>query len=409
MLAMNKLKVGWFFGGRATEHEVSVLTALQAFENINQSRYEIIPVYVSKKGDFYTNPKFLDLKNYKDVDSLLLSSTKITLGRKENQGGFFTQGLFGKFVTLDVAFLSFHGSFGEDGCMQGLLEMYQIPYTGFSVLSAGITMDKAISKAIFKELGLPVCNYLAVSRIDFLKNPKQVLEQAKKILKFPMFVKPATIGSSIGVNKAKDEDSLNFALEVAFTFAEKVLIEEAFENAIEVNCSALGYEEIKASVCEMPVGSTEVLSFEDKYQKGGGKGSKQGLRSDDLKGSGMASLSRIIPAPIPDKLTKQIQGATVKVFKALEGCGVARIDYFVNSAKDKFWINEINTPPGSFAFYLWEKSGVKFSKLVDMLIEFALKRTENQSKTQYTFESGLLSSMAQKGGINKFVSDEIKN
>lgn len=372
------------------EHEVSVLTALQAFENIDQSRYEIIPVYVSKKGDFFINPKFLDLKNYKDVDSLLLSSTKITMGRKENQGGFFTQGLFGKFVSIDVAFLSFHGSFGEDGCMQGLLEMYQIPYTGFNVLSSGIAMDKVISKAIFKELGLPVCRYLAVSRIDFLKNPPKVLEEVKKVLQFPMFVKPATIGSSIGVNRVKDEDSLNFALEVAFTYSEKALIEEAFEQTIEVNCSALGYEEVKASVCEMPVASKEVLSFADKYQKGGGKGSK---------GVGMASLSRIIPAPISEKLTKQIQEATIKIFKTLDGCGVARIDYFVDKEKNKFWINEINTPPGSFAFYLWEKSGIKFSKLLDMLIEFALKRAENQSKTQYTFESGLLSQMAQKGGI----------
>ena len=372
------------------EHEISVLTALQAFENIDQSRYEIIPVYVSKKGDFYTNLKFLDLKNYKDVDSLLLSSTKITLGRKENRGGFLRQGLFGKFVSLDVAFLSFHGSFGEDGCMQGLLEMYQIPYTGFNTLASGITMDKAISKAVFKELGLPVCNYIALRRIDFLKNPQKILEQAKRVLKFPMYVKPATIGSSIGVNSAKDEDSLNFALEVAFTYSEKALIEESFEDTIEVNCSALGYEEVRASVCEMPVATSQVLSFSDKYQKGGGKGSK---------GMGMASLSRIIPAPISEKLTQEIKEATIKVFKALDGCGVARIDYFVDKKKEKFWINEINTPPGSFAFYLWEKSGVKFSKLLDMLIEFALKRAENQSKTQYTFESGLLSSMAQKGGV----------
>ncbi|OGE29585.1 hypothetical protein A2867_00285 [Candidatus Daviesbacteria bacterium RIFCSPHIGHO2_01_FULL_40_11] len=387
---MQKLKIGLFFGGRSVEHEISVLTALQAFENIDQSRYEIIPVYVSKKGDFYTNLKFLDLKNYKDVDSLLLSSTKITLGRKENRGGFLRQGLFGKFVSLDVAFLSFHGSFGEDGCMQGLLEMYQIPYTGFNTLASGITMDKAISKAVFKELGLPVCNYIALRRIDFLKNPQKILEQAKRVLKFPMYVKPATIGSSIGVNSAKDEDSLNFALEVAFTYSEKALIEESFEDTIEVNCSALGYEEVRASVCEMPVATSQVLSFSDKYQKGGGKGSK---------GMGMASLSRIIPAPISEKLTQEIKEATIKVFKALDGCGVARIDYFVDKKKEKFWINEINTPPGSFAFYLWEKSGVKFSKLLDMLIEFALKRAENQSKTQYTFESGLLSSMAQKGGV----------
>ncbi len=387
---MNKLKVGLFFGGRSVEHEVSVLTALQVYENIDKERYEIIPIYVSKKGEFYTNRKFLDLKNYKDIDSLLLSSTKINLARKENQGGFFTQGLFSRFIPLDVAFLSFHGSFGEDGCIQGLLEMYQIPYTGFNVLSSGIAMDKAISKSIFKELGLPVCRYLAVSRIDFLKDPKKVLTEAKKVLQFPMFVKPATIGSSIGVNKAQDGDSLNFALEVAFTYSEKALIEEAFEDTIEVNCSALGYEEVMVSVCEMPVGSSEVLSFADKYQKGGGKSSKE---------VGMASLSRIIPAPIPEKLAKEIQKTTVKVFKALDGCGVARIDYFVDKEKNKFWINEINTPPGSFAFYLWEKSEIKFSKLLGLLIEFALKRAENQSKTQYTFESGLLSSMAEKGGI----------
>lgn len=387
---MAKLKVGLFFGGRAAEHEVSVLTALQAFENINKDHYEIIAVYVSKKGDFYTNPKFLELKNYQDIDSLLLSSTKIIMGRKESQGGLFTQGLFSKFIPLDVVFLSFHGSFGEDGCMQGLLEMYQIPYTGFNVLSSAIAMDKAISKSIFKELGLPVGNYFAVSRIDFLKNPEKVLGEAKKVLKFPMFVKPATIGSSIGVNKVQDEDSLNFALEVAFTYSEKALIEEAFEDTIEVNCSALGYEEVRVSVCEMPVASSLVLSFADKYQKGGGKGSK---------GSGMASMTRIIPAPIPASLSKKIQETTIKVFKALDGCGVARIDYFVDSKKEKFWINEINSPPGSFAFYLWEKSGIKFSRLLDMLIEFALKRAGNQSKTQYTFESGLLSSMAEKGGM----------
>lgn len=387
---MVKLRVGLFFGGRSVEHEVSVITALQAYENLDLDKYEVIPVYVSKQGDFYTNPKFLDLKNFKDVDSLIFSSTKITMGKKNGQSGFYSLRLFPKFTPLDVVFLAFHGSFGEDGCMQGLLEMYQIPYTGFNVLSAGITMDKAISKAVFKELGLPICNYFALRRIDFLKNPQKVLEEVKKVLKFPMFVKPATIGSSIGVNRAKDEDSLNFALEVAFTYSEKALIEEAFEQMIEVNCSALGYEEVRASVCEMPVASKEVLSFADKYQKGGGKGSKR---------VGMASLSRIIPAPIPEKLAKEIQEVTVKVFKALDGCGVARIDYFVDKEKNKFWINEINTPPGSFAFYLWEKSGIKFSKLLDMLIEFALKRAENQSKTQYTFESGLLSSMAEKGGM----------
>lgn len=383
---MAKLKIGLFFGGRSTEHEVSVLTALQAYENLDLQKYEVIPVYVSKMGDFYTNPKFLDLKNFKDVESLLLSSAKVTFIK----GGLKTEGLFSKTISLDVAFLAFHGSFGEDGCVQGLLEMYQIPYTGFNVTSSAIAMDKIISKAFFKELGLPVCDYVEVKRIDWLKDIKECLNQIKTSLKFPLFVKPATIGSSIGVNKAADEDALSFALEVAFTYSEKALVENAFEGLMEVNCSAWGYEEVKASVCEMPVASEQILSFADKYQKGGGKGSK---------GAGMASLTRIIPAPISQSLSKQIQNATIKIFKALDGCGVARVDYFVDKKNNKFWVNEINTPPGSFAFYLWEKSGVKFSQILDKLIEYALKRAENQKKTQYTFESGLLSQMAQKGGV----------
>ncbi len=383
---MAKLKIGLFFGGRSTEHEVSVLTALQAYENLDLSKYEVVPVYVSKAGDFYTNPKFLDLKNFKDVNSLLLSSTKVTFIK----GGLKTLGLFSQTILIDVVLLAFHGSFGEDGAIQGIFESFQIPYTGFNVTGSAVGMDKGASKALFSQLGLPVGKYIEAKRADFLKDSKKVLKQLQEKLSFPMFVKPATIGSSIGVNKAKDEDSLSFALEVAFTYSEKALVEEAFVGLVEVNCSALGYEDVKASVCEMPVASSETLTFADKYQKGGGKGSK---------GTGMASLTRVIPAPISEKLTKQIQDTTIKVFKAMDGCGVARVDYFVDKEKGKFWINEINTIPGSFSYYLWEKSGVKFTELLDKLIEYALKRAENQKKTQYTFESGLLSSMAQKGGI----------
>lgn len=383
---MSKLKVGLFFGGRSTEHEVSVITALQAYDNLDKNKYEVIPIYVSKSGDFYTNPKFLDLKNFKDVDSLLLSSTKISFIK----GGVKTEGFFSKTVSIDVALLSFHGSFGEDGCIQGLLEIFQIPYTGFNVTSSAVAMDKVISKALFKELGLPVCEYVEVKRIDWLRDSNECLKQIQVSLKFPMCVKPATIGSSIGINKASNEDALSFALEVAFTYCEKAMVEKAFDGFMEVNCSALGYEDIKASVCESPVPSSDILSFADKYQKGGGKGSK---------GSGMASLSRIIPAPISKDLAEKIQKATIKIFKALDGCGVARVDYFVDKETGKFWVNEVNSPPGSFAFYLWEKSGVKYKELLDKLIEFALKRVENQSKTQYTFESGLLSSIAKKGGV----------
>jgi D-alanine-D-alanine ligase len=429
---MSKLVIGWFFGGRSTEHEVSVVTAVQAYENLDKSKYEVIPIYVSKAGEFYTSPKFWDLKNYKDVDSLLLSATKIIMGTKDSgprfakasqgeqarmttgsRGGFFSQTMFStKFTPIDLAFPLFHGSFGEDGCVQGLFEMYGISYIGFGVTGSAVAMDKIIQKHLFQSLSLPVCKFATITRSEFQKNPKHVTRLIDK-LNFPVFVKPATIGSSIGVQKAKNFDELNFAIEVAATYAEKILIEEDMSGFVEVNCSALGYaqslkllenKEVQASVCEMPKSSGEILSFQDKYQRGG-QGSKNSTQ-------GMASLQRIIPAPIKAHLAQKIQEATIKVFKALDGCGVARVDFFVDERRERFYVNEINTPPGSLAFYLWEKSEyfegnknlpikLTYKKLLDLLIEFALERAENQKKTQYTFESGLLSQMAGVGGIKR--------
>lgn len=391
---MSKLKIGWFFGGRSTEHEVSVVTALQAYENLDKDKYDVIPVYISKEGNFYTNPKFLDIKNYKDIDSLLLSSTKITIGRKDNQGGFFSQGLLGGFTALDLAFPLFHGSFGEDGAIQGLFEMNQIPYAGFNVTGAAISMDKELSKYLFQGLGFLVAKGLSIQRNDWNEDSKKILKQITSDLKFPLFIKPADIGSTIGVNRANDLEQLSFNMEVAFTYSDKVVIEESLEGCIEVNCAAVGYKKVIPSFCEMPIRSGETLSYEDKYMRGG-KGSK------GSQGSGMASLSRKIPAPISKDLTDKIQQATIKIFKAMEGCGVARIDYFVDPKKEIFYVNEVNSPPGSLAFYLFNliPINIKYSELLDKIIEDGLERFEMQKKTQFTFNSPLLSQMAQKGKI----------
>ncbi len=389
---MSKLRVGWFFGGRSTEHEVSVITALQAYGNLNKEKYEVIPIYISKQGDFYTNSKFLELKNYKDIDFLVLSSTKITMGRKDGKGGFFTQGFLGGFTPLDLAFPLFHGSFGEDGSFQGLMEMCQIPYSGFNVLGGVVSMDKEISKAFFQSLGFLTAKGVSVQRNDWNQNSKKILKDITSQIKFPVFVKPADIGSTIGVNKANDLQQLDFNIEVAFTYSDKVIIEESLEGLMEVNCAALGYKEVIASVCEMPVRSGDSLSYADKYMKGS-KGSK------GSKGAGMASLTRQIPAPISQSLTKKIQDATVKIFKAMEGCGIARIDYFVDRKKETFYVNEVNSPPGSLAFYLFDvlEVGIKYPVLLDRIIEDGLKRFEDQKKTQFTFNSPLLSQLAQKG------------
>ena len=389
-----KLRVGLFFGGRSVEHEVSVVSALQAYDNMDKDKYEVLPIYVDKSGHFFTGHKFLDIKNYKDVQSLLFSSTQIVPANR-NTGGFLKQGFLKKFEPIDVAFPLFHGSFGEDGCVQGVFEIYGIPYTGLDVTGSAMAMDKIMSKALFKELGFNVGKYSWFTRRDWIAHSGKILKQVQNDIKFPMFVKPGTGGSSIGAGRAKDLDSLQFAIEVASAFSEKIIIEEAFgDGIIEVNCSALGYRDIKASVCEQPVKSEELLSFSDKYMKGGkGKSGKNA--------GGMETLSRIIPADISKKLTAKIQEASVKIFKALDGCGVARIDYFVDPKTEKFWVNEVNSPPGSLAFYLWEKSGIPYKELLDKLIEMALDRAEERKKTTYVFESGLLEMMASGRGTGK--------
>lgn len=381
----SKQTIALLFGGRSTEHEVSVITALQAYEHLDKSKYEVIPVYVSKSGQFYTNPKFLDLKNYRHLDQLLLSSSQVIPCTKNRSSGLLYTGLLQSFVKLDIAMPLFHGSFGEDGCIQGVFETYQIPFTGFNVMGSAVAMDKVISKALFQSLDLNIGKFAHIFRNDWLSDPKKCLKQIQTKLKFPVFVKPADIGSTIGINQANDADELQFQIEVAAIYSDKILVEEAFEGCIEVNCAALGYKEITPSVCEMPIRSGDSLSFEDKYMKGG-KGSKN---------AGMASLSRQIPAPISLKLAKEIQEATVKIFKALEGCGVARIDYFVDPKSEKFWVNEINTPPGSLAYYLYEPMEIPYPKLLDRIISAGLERFQDQQQTQFTFDSGLLQQMAQ--------------
>lgn len=384
---MAKLALGIFFGGKSTEHEISVITALQAINNLDKEKYSIIPVYIGKNGEMYSGEKLLDINNFKDLDSLILSLTHIYLGRKKGNFGLFTSGMMPKFTKIDVAFPIFHGTFGEDGSVQGLFEMNNVPYVGFNVASSAVGMDKTLSKHLFNALGLNVLDYISFSRNEWLSNSKEIVKKITDKFRMPVFVKPATLGSSIGVNKVSNEDSLSFAIEIAFVYCEKVMIEEALEEVLEVNCSVLGYKEPKASVCEMPISSGEMLSFADKYQKGQ-KGSKF---------QGMASLSRKIPAPISEKLSREIQNISIKIFKAMGGCGVVRIDYFVSEKNERITVNEINTIPGSLSYYLWNKSGIEFPQLLDHLIEFANERHSDREKTQFTFSTNILQNFDSKG------------
>jgi D-alanine-D-alanine ligase len=287
-------------------------------------------------------------------------------------------------TVVDMVFPVVHGTYGEDGTLQGLLELAAIPYVGAGVVGSAVGMDKIVMKAAFQAQQLPVVNYLWFTRKRWQAAADTVADEIERTLTYPLFVKPANLGSSIGISKATDRTSLFDAIEVAAHYDRRLLVEEAFEGGIEVNCAVLGNDEPVASVCEQPIAWAEILSYEDKYLRGGkGKGGRSG-------GEGMASLTRRIPAPIPNDLTARVQDLAVKAFQAVDCAGLARIDFLVDPASGRIAVNEINTLPGSLAFYLWEASGVPFPALVDRLIDLALERHRERQQTTFSFDSALL-------------------
>ncbi|MBQ5810080.1 MAG: D-alanine--D-alanine ligase [Clostridia bacterium] len=377
-----KIRVGVFFGGMSVEHEVSVISALQAVNNIDKDKYQVIPVYIAKSGEMYTGDMLLDIKNFKgSISALLKKSKQVNMAK----GGVVYKK---KLIPLDVAFPIVHGTNCEDGSLQGLLEICRIPYVGCDVMASAVGMDKSAFKAVMMSAGLPVIPGVTVATKDYYTEMDATIAKIEE-LGYPLIVKPANLGSSIGVRKAKDRDSLKEAMEYAFTFSNKLLIEKAVEAIREINCSVLGDEECaRPSVLEEPFMSGDILDYEKKYM-GGKSGSK-----------GMASLARKIPADVSAEKATEIQDIAVAAFKALGGSGVSRIDFIMDSAdSDKVYINEINTIPGSLAFYLWEKSGLKYKELIDELISLAFARQRRRENLTFSIDTNILanSSFGSKG------------
>lgn len=393
---MSKLNVAVMFGGRTVEHEVSVVTGLQIVENIDKSKYDVTPIYVSKEGDWYTGEKLFNIKNFKDLNNLIADLRKVFLPPVPSMNSLyfypFKTGLFKKeaeSLKIDVIFPAFHGMHGEDGTMQGLFEIAGIPYVGSGVTGSAVGMDKIIMKDIFKANNIPIVNYTWFLRKDYDKNKDRVVAEIESKIGYPMFVKPANLGSSIGISKARDREGLINAIEVAIRFDRKVIVEQGVENPIEINCSVMGFDdELTPSVCEQPVTWQEFLSFEDKYMSGNSS-------------KGMKSATRKVPAPLPEEKSDEVKDLACKVFKVLDCSGISRIDFLLEKDTMKVYVNEINTLPGSFSFYLWEAAGVSFKDLIDKLIQIALKRHEEHSRNMYSFDTGLLlkaSSGSVKGG-----------
>ncbi|KRQ87940.1 D-alanine--D-alanine ligase [Caloramator mitchellensis] len=381
---MSKKNVLVMFGGKSVEHEVSVITGLQVVENIDKNKYNVIPLFITKNGEWYSGEVLLDIKNYKNMDDLLSRAKKVYIEPVPNKPyiQFYPEkGLFKKApepIKIDVVFPALHGSHGEDGTMQGMFELCNIPYVGSGVLGSAVGMDKIIMKDIFKANGIPIVNYKWFLRSNYINNSSEVIEDIERNLSYPMFVKPANLGSSIGITRAKNREELINSIEIAINYDRRIIVEEAVENPMEINCSVIGFDEdYRASVLEQPISWQEFLSFEDKYLSGS-------------KNSGMKSAARRIPAPLPDDKTKEIRDLAVKVFKVLDCSGISRIDFLVEPESMKVYVNEINTMPGSISFYLWEPTGVSFKELIDKLIYFAFERNKEHNKNMYTFDTPLL-------------------
>ena len=388
-----RIKVGVIFGGETVEHEISIITAVQAMEHMNKEVYDIVPIYISKDRIWYTGDMLKDIEVYKDFNELKKYAKQVVLTKTKE--GFFLQrttGLFRKNVTdIDVAFPIVHGNNAEDGTLQGYLDSVGIPYVGSRVLGSALGQDKVVMKQVFASAGLPIVDYTWFYDNEYSNDPDSIFAKVKK-LGFPVIVKPATLGSSVGITFVKDEEKLAEAIETAINYDVKIIVEKAVQNLVEVNCSVFGnYANQETSVIEEVTSDEEFLTYADKYI-GGSKGKLKGGAS-----KGMASASRIIPARISDELKKQVEETSIKAFKLLNLGGVCRIDYLIDKKTNKLYINEPNTIPGSLSFYLWEPAGKKYQDLLDEMITLAIKDYKNRSKKTYSFESNILSNMGIKG------------
>jgi D-alanine-D-alanine ligase len=383
---MNKKTVVVIFGGKSPEHEVSVITAIQVLSNLDKEKYHIVPIYVSKEGAWYTGDNLLDPEIYKDLSNIPNFCNFVWLS--PNEGGKWSlkikkKGLFNKDQDLgiDIIFPCFHGGLGEGGGFQGVFDLAEIPFVGSGILGSSLGMDKETAKNIFLSQRINQAKFIAINRKGWESDKKSIISNIVTQIKFPLFVKPSALGSSIGVTRVISKDKLEDAIDVALCFGFKALVEEAIDNAREINVSVMGTEcqNPAVSVCEEVFGKKSFLSFEDKY-KSSSKGAK-----------GMVATNRQIPAKLLDSEERKVKEIAIKAFKALSCSGLVRVDFLLK--KSEIFLLEVNTIPGSYSFYLWEASGVKFPALCDNLIRIAEEEFKRKSQITTSFSGNLLSNI----------------
>ena len=394
-----KKQIGVIFGSRSCEREVAIISAIQLMRHVDREQYDVIPVYIDESGNWYTGDKLTDIRAFQPFNPNAAGITKVFLDMTPGSGALLAiekgKGLFGKtelkaVARVDVFVIVMHGMNGEDGTLQGMLELANIPYTSAGVGASALGMDKILMKQFFRGGNLPVLPSEWYTRSGFEKEPESVLNDIEEKLGYPVYTKPANLGSSIGVSRAENREELKEALELAFEYDRRVLVEKGLNKPIELNCSVLGYDDdTEASPIEMPISGEDFLDFHEKYLASGGS-------------KGMASLHRVLPAPIEDELKERIQETSRTIFRMMDCKGVVRIDYMFDRESGEIYITEINTIPGSLAFYLWENAGMPYRKMIDRMVALAEKAHTDKNQANYAFTSDILKgasfgSMGSKG------------
>ena len=389
MSSRRRTRVAVLFGGRSVEHDVSIVTGHQIMNAFPTERYEVVPVYISRDGRWFTGEALAKLDSFKDENLLSRDDIRACLLSPDTRHhGLIVDPLAGRFRKsdvrrIDVAFPALHGSHGEDGSVQGLFELADIPYVGCATLGSALTNDKIMTKQILRQARIPVLDDHWITRDQWLDDPDSVVEELLKRFAFPLFIKPATLGSSIGIGRADSETLLRASIDIAANFDRHILIEPALTDGIEINCSVIGYgDEVEASTLEQPMSWDEFLSYEDKYLRGG---------------EGMKSAERLVPAPIGPEFTERVKQTSIAAFKAVDGRGIARIDYLARPEASALYLNEINTMPGSLAFYLWREDGYSPSDLVQKLARLALDAHVGKRRNIYEYETNLVNVASQRG------------
>ncbi len=384
---MSRKQLGVIFGSRSCEREVAIISAVQLMRHADPEKYDVIPVYIDEHGGWYTGEKLKDIQSYRPFQPGAAGITRVSLDMTPGSGALLAmekgKGLFGReelkaVARIDCFVIVMHGMNGEDGTLQGMLELANIPYTSCGVGASALGMDKILMKQFFRGGNLPVLPSEWFSRSVYEKEPESVLDQVEKQLGYPVYTKPANLGSSIGVSRAENRDELRDALDLAFEYDRRVLVEKGLTRPIELNCSVIGYDgEAEASPIEMPISGEEFLDFHEKYLAQGGS-------------KGMASLHRVVPAPIEEDLRDRIQEMSREIFRMMDCKGVVRIDYMFDRESGNLYITEINTIPGSLAFYLWENAGVPYRKLIDRMVELAERAHADKNQANYAYTSDIL-------------------